>query len=171
MKHAFAFLVLVALAPAAFADGTQLYKWTDAQGVIHYSDKPPAQTAPDLQTMDMPSFPTQDPAQLAAHQAELVAQAQAAQKLLQAQLDEQAQAAALAAQKAELQAQLAAAQQQQQSESQPAAEPIYVSSAFVPRAYRANLYLQHRFGSGNPHPSRALPDRPAISILQKPRGK
>lgn len=170
MKYTLAALFLLALAPAAFADGSQFYKWTDAQGVIHYSDKPPVQAAPDLQTMDIPAFPAQDPAELAAHQADLVAQAQAAQKLLQVQLDEQAQAATLAAQKSQLQAQLAAAQQQQ-SESQQAAEPIYVSSAFVPRAYRANLFIPRRFGSANPHPSRALPNRPAISILQKPREK
>lgn len=167
MKHTLTILVLLALAPAAFADGTQLYKWTDAQGVIHYSDKPPVQAAADLQTIDIPAFPAQDPAELAARQAELVAQTAAAQKLLQVQLDEQTQAAALAAQKAQLQAQLAA--MQQQLDSRPAVEPIYVSSAFVSHAYRANLFIPHRPGFGNSHADRSLPNTPAISILRKPR--
>lgn len=163
MKLAPAVLLLLLLTPAAFADGTQYYKWTDAQGVIHYSDKAPVQPAADLQTMDMPAFPAQDPAALAAHQAELVAEAAAAQKLLQAQLAEQAQANALAVQQAQL------AADQQQPDSGPTAEPIYVDSAFVPRVYRANLYVPHRFPSGNMRSSRAQPSRPALTLLPKPR--
>ncbi|HEV2111050.1 MAG TPA: hypothetical protein VGT99_06840 [Gammaproteobacteria bacterium] len=41
----------------------------DAQCAVHYSDKPPAEAAPDLQTMDLPAFPPQDPAKIAAEQA------------------------------------------------------------------------------------------------------
>ena len=166
MKHLAAFLVLAILAPSAFADGA-VYKWTDAQGVTHYSDKPPVEAASDLTTLDMPVFPVQDPAKIAEHQAQLIAEAQAAQKLLQAQLDQQAQAAALAARQAQLEAALAAARQQQQAASQPMPEPIYVSSAFVPQLYRANLYLHQHHHHDLP-PSPPLPDRPAIPVLQKP---
>jgi hypothetical protein len=159
MRPTLILLALLALAPAAFADGTQLYKWTDAQGVVHYSDKPPAQPAADLSTTAMPSFPVQDPAVLAAKQAALDAQAQTAQKLLQIQLDQQAEAR----RHAEVQAELAAAEQQ--PDPGMAAEPIYVDSRFVPRAYRKNLYVQHRSGS---HPSHPQPVQPAHTILPKP---
>ena len=163
MKNIFLLLGLLALAPAAFADAPQIYKWTDTTGVIHYSDKPPAQAATDLQSMDMPSFPAPDPAEIAAHQAQLDAEAQTAQKLLQAQLAEQAQAKALALQQAQLEASVAAAQQ---ADSAPTIQPIYVDSVFVPRAYRANLYIPHRSGAGRPQPS--TPSPPAIT-LHKPR--
>jgi Skp family chaperone for outer membrane proteins len=165
MKTLLLLLSLLVLAPTAFAD-TQVYKWTDVDGVVHYSDKPPLQGAADLQSTDMPSFPAPDPAQIAAHQAQLDADAQAAQKLLQTQLDQEAQAKALAMQQAELDAELAA---QQQAASQPVAEPIYVNSASVPRAYRANLYLPRHSGSSGSHPARSAPSRPPISLLQKPR--
>lgn len=164
MKSLLAFLFLASLAQAALADGATLYKWTDAQGVIHYSDQPPVQPAADLQSTDMPSFPVQDPAQIAAHQAQLVAQAQAAQKLLQAQLEQQAELAALAAQQAALEAELA---DQQQAASQSVPEPIYVNSAFVPRAYRANLYVPHFYHDS--HRTDTVPSRPAIAVLHKPR--
>jgi hypothetical protein len=141
-----------------------MYKWTDTNGVIHYSDKPPTEAAVDLQTMDVPSFPASDPAKLAADQAALLAQTQAVQQLLQAQTAQQAQAKALAQQQARLDAEIAALQQPQ---SQPELQPIYITSAFVPRAYRANLYLPHRMPTA-PHSARPLPDRPAISLLHKP---
>lgn len=38
----------------ALADGTQIYKWVDSQGVVHYSDKAP--TNPDLPVTSM-TFP------------------------------------------------------------------------------------------------------------------
>jgi len=159
MKPTLIFLALLALAPAAFADGTQLYKWTDTQGVIHYSDKPPAQPVTDLSSTDMPSFPAQDPAALAARQAALDAQAQTAQKLLQTQLDQQAQAAA--ERRAQVQAELDAVQQ-------PAAAPIYMDSAYVPLAYRTNLYVPRRPGFAKSHSSRPQPVQPAHTILPKP---
>ena len=168
MKHLAAFLLLAFLAPVVLADGT-VYKWTDAQGVTHYSDKPPVEAASDVSTLDMPALPPQDPVKIAEHQAQLVAEAQAAQKLLQAQFDQQAQSAALAAQQAQLEAQLAAARQQAESQAaaQPAVQPIYVSSAFVPRAYRANLYFYHHHGDS--HLSHLPPSLPAIPVLRKPR--
>ena len=165
MKSMFLLLGLLALTPAAFAD-TQVYKWTDADGVVHYSDKPPVQAAADLQSMDMPSFPAPDLAEIAAHQAQLDAAAQTAQKLLQAQLDQEAQAKALAMQQAALDAERAAAQQQP-TDSGPTVEPIYVNSAFVSRAYRANLYIHHHTRSSNSQSSSM--NRPPIPVLQKPR--
>ena len=163
MKNVFLLLGLLTLAPAAFADAPQVYKWTDATGVIHYSDKPPVQAAADLQSMDMPSFPAPDPAEIAAHQAQLDAEARTAQQLLQAQLAEQAQSRALALQQAQLEAAAAA---QQQADSGPAVQPIYVDSVFVPRAYRANLYVHHRPASSSSQP--VTPSHPAIT-MHKPR--
>src|SRR5579859_6997982 len=96
MKTVIAFLALLVLSSAAFGDDPQMYKWTDVDGVVHYSDKPPVEAVTDLQTLDIPSFPAQDPAKIAAEQAELVAQIQAVQQLLQTQAAQQAQAAALA---------------------------------------------------------------------------
>lgn len=163
MRNMFLLLSLLALAPAALADAPQLYKWTAADGVIHYSDKPPVQATADLESMDMPSFPARDPAEIAAHQAELDAEAQMAQKLLQTQLDQEAQAKALALQQAELEAATAA---QQQAAPQPQVEPIYVNSVLVPRAYRANLYVHHRPASSRSQP--VTPSHPAIT-MHKPR--
>ena len=164
MKNLFLLLGFLTLAPTAFADTPQVYKWTGTDGAIHYSDKPPVQTAADLQTLDMPNFPAPDLAQIAARQAELDAEARTAQQLLQTQLDQEAQARALARQQAELEAELAAAQQ---VSPQPAAEPIYVNSAFVPRAFRANLYVRYRSDFGKFRAD--LPNRSVDYIIRKPR--
>ena len=149
-------LLALGLSAAAMADDPQLYKWTDTQGTVHYSDQPPAQPAPDLTTSDIPTFPAVDPVKLAQEQAALLAQVAALQQLTQAQMAQQAQALALAREQVEL----AAAQ------DQPApAEPIYISSAFVPRIYRTNLYTSHRppaphLPSGPPHYYRPKPLKP-----------
>ena len=168
MKSLLAPLCLLSLAlllpAAAFADNSQMYKWTDAQGVIHYSDQPPKQAEADVQTLDIPAFPPQDPVKLAAAQAALTQQAMAMQ---QAEAAQQAQAAALALQQAELQATLAAMQQSQDTatESPPL---IYSTSAFVPRAYRTNLFVYHRHRSSDDSRPRPLTTRPAISLFRKP---
>lgn len=155
------------LLPAlALADAPQMYKWTDAQGTVHFSDQPPAQPAPDLTASDMPSFPAADPVKLAQQQAALLAEVAALQQLTQAQLAQQAQAAALAREQAEL----AAVQARQSAYYQPQpAEPLYVSSTFVPRVYRVNLYRQ----SGRPRDPHApapkpLTNRPPLSLLRGP---
>ncbi|MGE5624841.1 MAG: DUF4124 domain-containing protein [Bacillota bacterium] len=126
----------------ALADATQLYKWTDADGVLHLSDQPPPQSVADVQVQDIPQFPPVDPEKLAQQQAALTAQLAALQQLLNAQAAQQAQAAALAAQKAELEAELAALQQQQ---SQPSVVVplIYSTPAFISRAFHSNLYVFH----------------------------
>lgn len=160
-------LLVFTLPAAAFAADPQMYKWTDSHGTVHYSDQPPTQPAPDLVASDMPTFPPVDQAKVAQQQAELLAQVVALQQLTQAQMAQQAQAAAIAQQQAESLAADAAAQQAAQAQPS-SAEPIYISSAFVPRAYRANLYLpaSHRMNPRAPVP-RALHGQ-SISLLAKP---
>ena len=45
------FFMAMAAASTAFAAGGQVYKWTDAQGVVHYSDAPPPTTQSNVQTV------------------------------------------------------------------------------------------------------------------------
>ncbi len=164
MKHhltsAALFAAAMLLAPAVLADTAQLYKWTDAQGVVHYSDQPPKQPVTDLVTSDLPAFPAVDQAKLDKDQAALLAQTAALQQLVQAQAE----------------AARADARQSVVYLPQPAVPTddydyspafIYRDSAFIPRAYRANLYIPHRSPS-TPRPARSLPSHPAISVLQKP---
>ncbi|MBU6420954.1 MAG: DUF4124 domain-containing protein [Gammaproteobacteria bacterium] len=54
---------------AAVAGGSQIYKWTDSQGVVHYSDTAPATLQPDLQQMTLQALPAPDPKALAEDQA------------------------------------------------------------------------------------------------------
>lgn len=156
--------LLLASATAAYADGTQVYKWTDAQGVVHYSDKAPKEIAPDLATLQM-DFPAPDPAKLAAAQAALQAEKTALQQdaALQATLEQQR------LELAREQAELAAAQQPAQDEPATVVEPIYVQSASVPRVYRRNLYVPHpSFNKMAMQTHTNPPSRPPIPVLQKP---
>lgn len=50
MTRTIFFLALTA-ASTAFAASGQVYKWTDAQGVVHYSDAPPPSTQANVQTV------------------------------------------------------------------------------------------------------------------------
>ena len=50
MTRTIFFMALVA-ASSAFAAGGQVYKWTDAKGVVHYSDAPPPTTQANVQTV------------------------------------------------------------------------------------------------------------------------
>ena len=50
MTRTIIFLALTAVS-TAFAAGGQVYKWTDAQGVVHYSDAPPPTTQANVQTV------------------------------------------------------------------------------------------------------------------------
>lgn len=153
-------LLLPALAIAA---NPQMYKWTDAQGVVHYSDQPPKQDVVDVQTLDIPMFPPVDPVQLAEEQAALTAQLVALRELLQTQSAQQQQAAALAEKQAQLQAALDALQQMAAAEHAEPAPLIYTASPFVPRVFRRNLYVPRRLPVrpepplqmrlGNPGPS------------------
>jgi hypothetical protein len=161
-------IFLLGTSTLALADDPQVYKWTDAQGTVHYSDQPPAKPAPDLTAAAMPSFPPVDEARAARRQAALLAEVTALQRINQVQLDQQIQAADLARQRAESEA---ASEAQQAAQDQPTpAEPIYINSDFVPHVYRANLYLAagHRVHEHRTPPSQPLPVKPAIPVLVKP---
>ena len=164
MKPALALFGLLALAPAVFADAPQMYKWTDAQGVVHYSDQPPKQAVADLTSSDIPVFPAVDQAKLDKEQAALLAQAVALQQLAQAQAAALADARVAAAQLAALQAPSATPA----TDDSYSPAPIYVASAFVPRSYRRNLYVPNRPAAHSVALQHPLPSRPAVSILQKP---
>ena len=141
-------LVLLALilcatfTASAFAD-QPIYKWTDSNGTLHYSDKPPARATSDLQTMDLPAFPPQDPAKIAADQAALAAGTAALLKQLQAEDTLRQQEMALAERQAQLQAAIDAADEQDNELEVVPVNAIYVNSPFLPRAYRRNLYGPH----------------------------
>lgn len=45
---------------AALADGQQIYKWVDSQGVVHYSDKAPAKTVQPVTHMTLAALPAVD---------------------------------------------------------------------------------------------------------------
>jgi hypothetical protein len=45
---------------AAFADGQQIYKWVDSQGVVHYSDKAPVKTQRPVTRMQLAELPPVD---------------------------------------------------------------------------------------------------------------
>jgi Domain of unknown function (DUF4124) len=153
-------LILPALSIAA---NPQMYKWTDDQGVVHYSDQPPKQDVADVQTLDIPQFPPVDLAQLAQEQAALTAQLVALRQLLQTQEMQQQQASALAEKEAQLQAALAALQQADSDDQYAHAPLIYTTSAFIPHAFRRNLFAFHRPPASNWPPP--LQMRPAIRLL------
>lgn len=48
-------LIIVALALSAGTAAAEIYSWKDADGKIHYSDKPPADTPPSLKTVPLPA--------------------------------------------------------------------------------------------------------------------
>lgn len=143
------FCLALLLPAAALADSPPVYKWTDAAGVIHYSDRPPVEATMDAVTLDLPALPPQDPAAVAARQAALLAQFATLQQLQQSSDAQRQQAAALARQQAELAAALAVLQQGQ-SETEPM---IYSTSAFVPAVYRRNLYIHHHHRDDRPQSS------------------
>ncbi len=62
-------LTAVLFSTAAFADGQQIYKWTDSQGVVHYSDKAPVNSAHSVQQITLSVLPAPDPQSEAQNQA------------------------------------------------------------------------------------------------------
>ncbi len=52
-------LIILACGTTAQADG--VYKWTDAQGRIHYGDRPQSNTAQPLNIKPAPPVPQQQP--------------------------------------------------------------------------------------------------------------
>lgn len=163
-------LAAAMFATVACADAQTVYKWTDDQGVMHYSDKPPQEATLDLQTLDLPAFPPQDPAKLAADQAALAASTAALVQQQQAEHALQQRDEELALERAQLQAAQQALQQDQEASAQPApVYAIYANSPFIPRSYRRNLYVPHHFGAHKPEP-KPLPvmQRPPLSVVSKP---
>ena len=160
-------LLCVSLAAAALADDQQVYKWTDAQGVLHYSDKPPQATTADVQTMTVQISPPVDPVKQAQAQAILMASAAAMQQNEDAAELRRRQAAA---QEAQYAATLAALQQQQDDAGYASlAYPIYFSSPLVPRTYRRNLYVPRRyFGRNGGSGFHAVSGRPVGVLPGKP---
>ena len=149
---------------AAIADDQSVYKWTDAQGVVHYSDKPPKEAAADLQTLDLPAFPAQDPAKIAADQAALAASTAALQQQMLNTAALQQQQLALAQAQAALDTQQPGVDTDAADDVYPApAYPIYARSRFIPRSYRHNLYISHVSRPSRPIAVvRPAPSRPAI---------
>jgi len=88
-----AFLICGAflLSAAAMAGGTQIYKWTDSQGVVHYSDKAPINQPTSLQVMALPELPPADPKAEAADQAWIASVNQWYQNVLKQQSELQYQ--------------------------------------------------------------------------------
>lgn len=174
MKKSLALFLLPFIAaifsPLAGADGQSIYKWTDADGVLHYSDKAPKEAAPDLQTLNMPAFPPQDPAKIAADQAALAASTAALVQQQQAAQALQQRDQELALERAQLAAEEQALKQQAAAAAEPAmVYAIYANSPFIPRSYRRNLYLPHHFGEHKALPvMRPVPNRPPIAVAQKP---
>lgn len=163
------FLFAAVFSAAAIADGQSVYKWTDAQGVVHYSDKPPKDAA-DIQTLDLPAFPAQDPAKIAADQAALAASTAALQQQMLNTAALQQQQLALAQEQAALDAQQPSVDTDAADDVYPApAYPIYARSRFIPRAYRRNLYAAHRPMVQRPvSVARPVAARPAMAMTTKP---
>jgi Domain of unknown function (DUF4124) len=51
MNRKLPLLALVLVAASAYAADSQVYKWTDAGGVVHYSDSPPPRDTKNVQTV------------------------------------------------------------------------------------------------------------------------
>lgn len=85
------FCGLALLSAAAVAGDTQIYKWTDSQGVVHYSDKAPASPQISLQVMTLPELPAANPKVEAANQAWIASVNQWYQNILKQQSELQYQ--------------------------------------------------------------------------------
>lgn len=160
-------LALALIVPSlALADNAQVCKWIDANGVIHYSDRPPADGSL-VETLDLPALPPQDPTEIAARQALVVSQLAALQQAAQADALQQ-RTADMARQQAELQAELDTLRAAAQSSTPPAA-PLITASPFVPASYRVNLYRFHGRPDRDDRDDHHR-DRPPVSLLRAPRG-
>jgi hypothetical protein len=51
MNRKLPLLALLLVAASAYAADSQVYKWTDASGVVHYSDAPPPKDTQNVQTV------------------------------------------------------------------------------------------------------------------------
>lgn len=64
-------LAAAALSGAAVAHNPPVYKWTDAQGIVHYSDTPPKLIDSGQYLFKLPKLPPVDPREIAAIQARI----------------------------------------------------------------------------------------------------
>lgn len=62
-------LTAILFSTVVCADGQQIYKWTDSQGVVHYSDKAPVNTDQPVTQMELAELPAQDAQSQAQNQA------------------------------------------------------------------------------------------------------
>jgi hypothetical protein len=58
MRHLVALLILACLSPAAAGE---IYRWTDAQGRVHFGDRPPAGAGEALPLTSSPTPPAPEP--------------------------------------------------------------------------------------------------------------
>jgi hypothetical protein len=141
--------------PDAFAGDTPIYKWIDAGGIVHYSDKPPpAPATPDQYLLTLPKLPPVDPQKIAETDA-WIASIQALQKRMQADDD-----------KAQRERELALQAPQQQTEPQQDSGvtiqtwPVFTGYArpqFLHRRHRDLRDFDHRF---RPKPRSSVPSWP-----------
>lgn len=70
-QHVIFLIVLAAtlFSTTVYADGQQIYKWTDSQGVVHYSDKAPVKAEQPVTTMELAELPALDAQSQAQNQA------------------------------------------------------------------------------------------------------
>jgi hypothetical protein len=114
------------LPSAAYTGVPKIYKWTDSQGVLHYSDKPPTDATPGVQLLDLPELPPVDPEKIAETQAWIASvNAMQQHQKTEAELDQHQRE--LAQQQAQLDATLAALQQYTAATAQ--SEPVYLAYA------------------------------------------
>lgn len=69
----------------AAAAGTPIYKWTDAQGVVHYSDKAPARADQNVKLLELPALPPVNPEAVEQEQAYIASVNQWYQQVLNRQ--------------------------------------------------------------------------------------
>ena len=123
------------LASVAYAGAPKIYKWTDSQGVLHYSDKPPTDATPDVRLLDLPELPPVDPEKIAETQA-WIASVDAVQQRQQTQAELEQRRRELTLQQAQLDATLAALQQYTAAAAQ--AAPVYL--AYAPSRFRSRQH-------------------------------
>lgn len=73
------------LCAAAATAGTPVYKWTDAEGVVHYSDKAPAHAAVPVKILELTALPPVNPEAVKREQAYIASVNQWYQQVLNRQ--------------------------------------------------------------------------------------
>ena len=75
-----------ALFSAVAVAGTPVYKWTDRQGVVHYSDKAPTHSPQNVKVLALPELPPVDPQAVKQEQAYIASVNQWYQEVMDRQL-------------------------------------------------------------------------------------